>query len=45
MVDHVADAVALEEAVLAGSRFVLEVLDDESLEPLDFLVTRSSHFQ
>jgi hypothetical protein len=45
LVDHVADTVALEEAVLAGSRLVLEIFYNESLQPLDFLVTRSSHFQ
>lgn len=44
-VDHVADAVALEEPVLAARRLVLEVLDDEALEPLHLLVRRPRHLQ
>lgn len=44
-VDHIADSVALEQAVLVVGWLVLELLHNEPLEPLRLLVTRPSHLQ
>ena len=44
-VDHVANAVALKEAVLVGSGLVLKVLHYQPLQTLHLLVSRPSHLQ
>lgn len=44
-VDHLADAVALEEPVLVAWRLVLQVLHYQPLQPLHLLVRRARHLQ
>ena len=44
-IDHVANAMALKEAVLVGIGLVLEVLHYESLHTLYLLVSRTRHLQ
>lgn len=44
-IDHVPDSVVLVKTLPVRTGLALEVLDDEPLEPLHFLVTRPGHFQ
>lgn len=44
-IDHVPNSVVLVKTLPVRTGLALEVLDDEPLEPLHFLVTRPGHFQ
>jgi hypothetical protein len=44
-IDHLADAVALEESVLVAWRLVLQVLHYQPLQPLHLLVRRARHLK